>query len=63
MFQGIGMKKLMLWFVVIVATPGSALFAQDTSGTPKIMAADARPQPEVATTKPSQSREVEMVGH
>jgi uncharacterized protein (TIGR03435 family) len=56
-FQEIGMKKLMLWVVAIVATPGSALFAQDTSGTPKTMAADARPQFEVATIKPSQSRE------
>jgi bla regulator protein blaR1 len=41
----------------IVATRGSALFAQDTSGMPKAMAADARPQLEVATIKPSQSRE------
>lgn len=57
MFQGIGMKKLMLWVVAIVATPGSASFAQDTSGTPRKMAADARPQFEVATIKPSQSSE------
>ena len=51
------MKKLMWWVVAIVATPGSALFAQDTSGTPKKMAADARPQFEVATIKPSRSNE------
>lgn len=51
------MKKLMLWVVAIAATPGRALFAQDTSGTPKMMAADAKPQFEVATIKPSQSRE------
>lgn len=51
------MKKLMSWIAVIVATPGSALLAQDTSATPKMMAADARPQFEVATIKPSQSRE------
>src|SRR5580698_7020557 len=47
----------MLWIAAIVATPGSALFAQDTGGAPKMMAADARPQFEVAAIKPSQSHE------
>jgi uncharacterized protein (TIGR03435 family) len=56
-FQEIDMNKLMLWIVAIVVTQGSALFAQDTNGTPKMMAADARPRFEVATIKPSQSRD------
>jgi uncharacterized protein (TIGR03435 family) len=51
------MKKLMWCVVAIVTMPGSELVAQDTSSTPKIMAADAMPQFEVATIKPSQSRE------
>ena len=51
------MNKLMLRIVAIVAMQGSALFAQDTNGTPKTMAADANPQFEVATIKPSQSRD------
>jgi uncharacterized protein (TIGR03435 family) len=56
-FQEIDMNKLMLRIAAIVAMQGSALFAQDTNGTPKTMAADANPQFEVATIKPSQSRD------
>lgn len=54
------MTKLMLCIIALVTTPGSALFAQDAIRTPppKTMAADATPQFEVATIKPSQSREV-----
>jgi uncharacterized protein (TIGR03435 family) len=52
------MKKMMLWAIAFVAAPGNALFAQDAVGTPppKTMAADSVPQFEVATIKPSQSR-------
>jgi uncharacterized protein (TIGR03435 family) len=52
------MKKLMLCVIVIVATPGRGLFAQDAIGPPKTMAADATPQFEVAAIKPSQSRDL-----
>jgi Protein of unknown function (DUF3738) len=55
----IHMKKLTLWIIALVTTAGSALFAQDAIRTrrPKTMAADAAPQFEVATIKPSQSRD------
>jgi uncharacterized protein (TIGR03435 family) len=53
-FQGIGMKKLMLWFIAIVAMP---LFAQDASPAPKMMVTGAKPQFEVASIKLSQSGE------
>jgi uncharacterized protein (TIGR03435 family) len=56
-FQGIVMKKVMLLVSAIAAMPGSPLFAQDPSPAPKMMAADARPQFEVATIKPSRSGE------
>jgi uncharacterized protein (TIGR03435 family) len=51
------MTRLMLRAITIVATSGSALFAQDTpiSQPPKTMATDAAPRFEVATIKPSQS--------
>ena len=58
MFQKIGMKERMLWVVAIAAMPGSALFAQDPSPAPKMMAADARPQFEVAAIKRNQSSEL-----
>jgi uncharacterized protein (TIGR03435 family) len=53
------MMRLMLRAITIVATSGSALFAQDTpiSQPSKTMAADAAPRFEVATIKPSQSLE------
>jgi uncharacterized protein (TIGR03435 family) len=41
--------------IIAATTPGSSLFAQDPNGTPKTIAADAAPQFEVATIKPSQS--------
>lgn len=53
------MNNLTLWVVAIVATPGSVLFAQDAIATPppKAMAAGVTPQFEVATIRPSQSRD------
>lgn len=54
------MKNLILWIIALVTTPVGALFAQDAIGTPppKMMAAAARPQFEVAAIKPSQSRDL-----
>jgi uncharacterized protein (TIGR03435 family) len=43
--------------IFLTAFAGTPSSAQDTNSTPKNMAADARPHFEVATIKPSQSRE------
>ncbi len=49
----------MLWVITMVVTSSSTVFAQDTIGSqpPKTKAADATPQFEIATIKPSQSLE------
>jgi uncharacterized protein (TIGR03435 family) len=54
------MKNLTLRITALVTTPVSALLSQDAISTPplKSMAADARPQFEVAAIKPSQSRDL-----
>ena len=51
------MPPIIASILAMVAMPGTALFAQDAGGTPRPMAADANPAFEVATIKPTQSRE------